>query len=429
MMTSSRTFYNSLIGLLILIAIWPGVSPVHAQQSAAVTGEEGTEITYHRHAGESDALFIWFPSEDGLQEAERRAARRLAESGHENWLVDLFESRFLPTTTSSLDRIPAGDVVALIEAADPGQKRVFLITSGRGALPVLRGLHAWQLQNPDNDHTPGVILISPQFYHETPDPGESAQLRPIVRHSNAPIFILQPAKSPWRWKLEQTIPALEESGSDVFFRLLPAARDRFYYRPDATENEQQWESRLVQLIRQAALALHRWPAISRRVSPLEEEPGALSSSKKERGLRAYAGDPQPPPLRLPGLDDRRYTLEDYRGEVVLVNFWASWCPPCVHEMPSMERLQNRLQDRPFTILAVNMAEDKSTIRDFLDNKVRVSFPILLDRDGRTLKQWEVFAFPTSYVIDKQGDIRYALFGSVDWERPDILDKIEALLNE
>ncbi|MDZ7661375.1 TlpA disulfide reductase family protein [Thiohalophilus sp.] len=429
MMTSSRTFYNSLIGLLMLIAGWPGISPVHAQQSATVSSEDGTEITYRRHGGEGEVLFIWFPSEDGLQEAERRAARRLADSGHENWLVDLFESRFLPTTASSLDKIPASDVVALIEAADPGQKRVFLISSGRGALPVLRGLHAWQLQNPDNDHTPGVILISPQFYHETPDPGEAAQLRPIVRQSNASIFILQPAKSPWRWKLGQTVPALEESGSDVFFRLLPAARDRFYYRPDATEREQQWETGLVHLVRQAALALHHWPAISRRVNPLEEELKPLSSSKKERELKAYAGDPQPPSLRLSGLDDREYTLEDYRGDVVLVNFWASWCPPCVHEMPSMERLQNRLQDRPFTILAVNMAEDKPTIRDFLDNKVNVTFPILLDRDGKALKQWEVFAFPTSYVIDKQGSIRYALFGSVDWERPDILDKIEKLINE
>ncbi len=430
MLTSHRhlNMHLFLMGLFVLLLL--SMQPARAVETGTVRSDDGTEITYRRHPGNKDApLFIWLPSEDGLQAGDRETARTLAGAGHEQWLVDLFESRFLPTTASSLDRIPAQDITTLIDRANPQKRAVFLISSGRGNGPLLRGLHAWQLQHPHTDKTPGVILISPQFYHQTPDPGEPARLRPSVEQTNAPIFILQPAKSPWRWKLAQTLPALQKSGSEVFFRLLPDVRDRFYYRPDATQTEQQLETRLPQLIRQAALALHRWPDRPRSVSPLEKQLDPLPASKQVRALKPYAGDSQPPPLQLPGLNGEDDDLAKYRGDVVLVNFWASWCPPCVHEMPSMERLQNRLQNRPFTILAVNMAEDKATIRDFLQNKVSVSFPILLDRDGQALKQWEVFAFPTSYLIDKQGRIRYALFGSVDWERPDILAKIERLLGE
>ena len=98
-------------------------------------------------------------------------------------------------------------------------------------------------------------------------------------------------------------------------------------------------------------------------------------------------------------------------------------------MPSMQRLQNHFSAKVFTILGVNMAEDKKTVEIFLNSKVQISFPILFDVNGAALKRWKVFAFPTSYVIGKAGKIRYALYGGVDWENPDIIDKITKLTNE
>jgi thiol-disulfide isomerase/thioredoxin len=140
--------------------------------------------------------------------------------------------------------------------------------------------------------------------------------------------------------------------------------------------------------------------------------------------------PRPAPaLRLIGLDGKTHDLKDYRGKVVLVNFWANWCPPCRAEMPSMQRLYTMLKDRPFVILAVDMAEPEKDVRDFLRElrDVPLTFPILLDARGEAMKAWKVHVFPTSFVVDAEGTIRYAVAGSLEWDEADPSGKIESLL--
>jgi thiol-disulfide isomerase/thioredoxin len=146
-----------------------------------------------------------------------------------------------------------------------------------------------------------------------------------------------------------------------------------------------------------------------------------------RELKPYRGDPAPPPLALRDLDGRLHDLAAYRGQVVVLNFWASWCPPCVHEMPSMQRLQDKFAGRPLVVLAVNMGEDEATVRAFVRDTIKVTFPIPLDRDGAALKRWKVFVFPTSFVLGRDGKIRYALFGELDWAQDSVLRLLEELL--
>ena len=156
--------------------------------------------------------------------------------------------------------------------------------------------------------------------------------------------------------------------------------------------------------------------------------GQLAPPASANELKPYTAAGGTPPLALPDLAGKAQNLDAYRGRVLLVNFWATWCPPCVHEMPSMQRLADRWRDKPFLIVAVNMGEDAKTVRAFAA-KLKVDFPIWLDRDGAALKRWKVFAFPTSFVLDRSGKIRYALYGALDWETPETMAKIEALFAE
>ena len=206
-------------------------------------------------------------------------------------------------------------------------------------------------------------------------------------------------------------------------------RDRFYFRPDATDYEIQLAARFHQQLASSIKLLGKLDPVARQAKTESTPAPSTSDRNKERVLEVFKGKPEPPPLVLPGLRGNMFDLNSLRGNVVLVNFWATWCPPCVHEMPSMQRLTDHFGKQPFTILGVNMAEEKQDIAEFLQNRVSVSFPIIMDKNGTALKNWKVFAFPTSYVLDKRGRIRYALFGGIEWDTPDTINKIQKLLDE
>jgi thiol-disulfide isomerase/thioredoxin len=144
------------------------------------------------------------------------------------------------------------------------------------------------------------------------------------------------------------------------------------------------------------------------------------------GLDPYPDIGQAPALELEDLAGRPYSLEDLRGQVVLVNFWASWCPPCIIEMPGMQRLKEKLTGRPFTVLAVNVRETPAVIWKF-HKLVQVDFPLLLDRDGQAAEDWGIDVYPSSFLIDPQGRIRYAAYGPRQWDAPAIVKTIEALI--
>lgn len=142
-------------------------------------------------------------------------------------------------------------------------------------------------------------------------------------------------------------------------------------------------------------------------------------------LPPWSGGPTPA-LRLPDLDGKEHALEAYRGKVVLINFWATWCEPCKQEMPSIERLRRSLEGRPFAVLAVNLAEPDSRVQRFL-REVPVGFPVLMDRDTSTAKAWKARVLPATYIVGPDGRIRYSYFGELDWSEAGIREAITALL--
>jgi thiol-disulfide isomerase/thioredoxin len=127
---------------------------------------------------------------------------------------------------------------------------------------------------------------------------------------------------------------------------------------------------------------------------------------------------------LPNLDDEIIDLKQLVGKVVVVNFWATWCPPCRREMPSLERLYQITGDAGVMVLAVNIGEDIDTVFPFLGSiEPSPSFPLLFDKAARSLSQWKVKGLPTTYVVGPDGNLAYRAVGGREFDHPDVLKQL------
>ena len=153
--------------------------------------------------------------------------------------------------------------------------------------------------------------------------------------------------------------------------------------------------------------------------------GFAAADLRAADLKPWKGGPTPA-LELMDLDNRVHRLADYRGKVVLVNFWATWCGPCRDEMPSIQELKRKFAGRPFVVLAVNLDEPESRIRKFL-TEVKVDFPVLLDPERKVSKLWDARILPASFVVGADGRIRYSLVGEINWGHDVVVGRIAELL--
>ena len=145
-------------------------------------------------------------------------------------------------------------------------------------------------------------------------------------------------------------------------------------------------------------------------------------------IQPWSADNMADEFTLPDLKDRMHALSSYTGKVVLVNFWASWCPPCIYEMPELTRLKKQLVDQPFEIIAVNVGEKKYRVRKFV-KLINFNLPVLLDTSQDTFNAWGVKTLPTSFLIDAEGNIRYRIRGNPDWDDKNTIAVIEQLISE
>ena len=144
-------------------------------------------------------------------------------------------------------------------------------------------------------------------------------------------------------------------------------------------------------------------------------------------LHEWGGKPTPP-LALRDLSGRSVDLRNLRGHVVLVNFWATWCEPCIAEMPSIARLRAQLAGKPFDVLAVNYGESPGKIEGFL-RKRKLDLPVLLDPDQAAADAWGAKGLPMSFHVDAGGKVRYWAFGERDWTDAGSMKTVEGLLAE
>ena len=157
-----------------------------------------------------------------------------------------------------------------------------------------------------------------------------------------------------------------------------------------------------------------WPAVAADLPPQTMTP--------------MPGKPVARDFALPDMDKKIYRLSEARGQVTMVNFWATWCPPCRRELPSMQRLWEQLRGQGFAMYAINLGEDEEAIFPFiLSTGVEITFPILLDRQAEIIKQWPVLAIPTTFVLDRDGRIVYRAVGGGEGGDPELVEGIRPLI--
>ncbi len=134
-----------------------------------------------------------------------------------------------------------------------------------------------------------------------------------------------------------------------------------------------------------------------------------------------------PSFELPSLNGKKIKLADFRGKVVFLNFWATWCVTCKLEMASMEKLYQRFKGKDFEMFAINVDKDISLIKPYLD-KYNLTFPVLLDTNEVVKNKYKFIGLPATYILDKTGIILHKAIGPRDWSSIEMIENFNQLVH-
>lgn len=156
-------------------------------------------------------------------------------------------------------------------------------------------------------------------------------------------------------------------------------------------------------------------------------PAYAGSERPREAPRSLSAGSLAPDFTLRDLQDREVRLSQLRGKVVIVNFWATWCPPCKAEMPSMEVLHKTFKDQDLVLLAINVEKDgRRAVNEFLKESP-YTFPILFDTESQVQNQYGVFQYPESFIIDRNGVIVRKVIGAVHWTGGDLFNLVRFMI--
>lgn len=418
-----------------LIFLWILLSSVQASESFDLPLNSGEEVTikvYPATFSEADKpTLIWFTEGYSSRKPFKTLISEFNDLGYEFWQVDLLESYFLERTPTNVRSLSGEGVAAVLQYANQQSsqtgKPFVPISTGRMSLILLRGSRLWQLnQHPNNGvgQLKQVVTFFPNFFDAPKKAGDAPRLFPIVSSSSLPITVVQPSEGTYKWKLPLIIKALESSQSQVTIASAANSRDWYFLRRDPTELEKQEGAKIPERFEawlkagQVSPELHFKP-----VDNLQSTTATMSM----KGLVAI-NKRMAPDFELTDIKGKKIHLSNKRGKVILLNFWASWCPPCVKEIPSMNRLAKSFDENQFEIVSVNFKETPETIAKFLKN-AQVDFPVLVDLDGKVSNQYEIFAFPSSFIIDAQGQLRYSVNTAIEWDESHVKQVLNAMIKK
>jgi len=419
-------------GLCWLMLAFPWIAgPVFGSASSLqLELPSGQELEISRYAGTGDSILLWLPSERGLKAAHKLHAEALADLGHEVWLADLHDIYFVERNRDSVKQFPLADTVALIDAALAStDASLILVSSSRGAQLALIAAREWQLQNPGKTRINGAILSHAYLYQARPEIGETAVYLPITSATNLPVYLIDAQYSTKSAKISTLAAELSKGGSKVYTQVLSGVQGGFFARDDTevSETDRMAKQNYAAILNRAAKILRNLPPPEfARASNLDTVQFSVTSAQTTK-MAAVSRPLSAPTLELDAFDGTRFALAEHDQQVVLVNFWASWCRPCVEEIPSLHRLQAKIKNPAFSIVTVNVGENRQRITRFLE-RVPVELPLLMDVDSKVSTDWKIYVYPSSYLVDHQGKIRYAYLGALEWDSAETIKTIQSLLN-
>ena len=171
-----------------------------------------------------------------------------------------------------------------------------------------------------------------------------------------------------------------------------------------------------------------WPGILENFLPEKSESGKTTDlGELFQGSPVVDSDSWAN-VRLPDTNGDFLGLSDFRGNVVLLNFWATWCRSCVSEMADMQKLHQKLNGKAFVMIAINIKESPSHVKNFIETQ-NLTFTALLDPDGITLGRFGVRALPTTLILDKSGQLVETIIGPRNWSSRTFLAKFNKLINQ
>lgn len=409
---------------VILFLFWITSFQVWAGQQKNIELPSGTEVLADVYGNDQTLRVLWIASSFGTNERHRQMAKDLARQKMQVWQVDLSEALFLPHGAPSSRNIPGELVAELINhLAEKGKHRILMIGSAYGAIPVLRGARAWQAQHPVRRDLIGSILFSPYLFTHVPDIGDEPELVLEVQATSIPIYIFQAEKNTNRWHLPAMLKQLRKHAM-VYTEIMQGTTSIFYMKDTSKETLEMLSTiplKIPKLI--PLLQANHYPLKAVALPNQTETKNKLGLDDK---LKPYRGKVTAQAVSLKDVTGKQLSLTNYQGKVTIINFWATWCPPCVVEIPSLNNLRQKMQGKPFQLISVNYGESEAQVRKFMKS-VAVDFPVLIDPDGKTAGNWKVVAFPSTFVIGPDGRIRYGVNAAIHWDTDDVIRQLNELL--
>jgi len=367
-------------------------------------------------------LILWLAPEYGLRPGHRRMAQLLANQNIEVWQTDIVESLFMPRGSGSIRKLSGKYTADIIEYAHKSTgKKIIVAGDSYAAINALIGAHQWQNRKHDSAHLIGAMLFTPSSYASVPPLGLDPEFMPIMDATNIPLIIYQTKNSRNINQFKTVLEKLQQHNNPVYVKMIPEVMSLFYSEQPANAIKKQ-RSALAPNIKKMLAVLDKHNTPDR---PLPLAQNSNIDSGIDIYLKKYKGTNQPLSIKLFDAHDRPFIKTDFTGKVTVINFWATWCPPCVEEIPSLNRLNEKMRGKPFDLISVNYAEDKQTILKFL-KKVDVDYPVLLDNDGQFAKKWNIITYPSTFIIDTHGNIIYGVNAAIVWDDPEFIEIIKSL---